>query len=160
MALRVIVALDDIGIGLDDIRACSLACFSFAVYPPPLAGEGGLAPLVLPDARLAPGTRIFKSLRFESGCSTGRRWSSTSALGALVTREARVLSSFVGTAKALFLRCGAKIELAFFFEPPVAPFLDRLPAGPAMIFGVSLARSDWIPSMAAFNFSASASNER
>lgn len=46
----------------------------------------------------------------DAGGSMGRRCSSIRDRGACFTREARVLRCFVGIARALFLRWGAKMD--------------------------------------------------
>jgi hypothetical protein len=53
----------------------------------------------------------------DAGGSIGRRCSSIRDRGACFTREARVLRCFVGIARALFLRWGAKMDFLGGLEP-------------------------------------------
>jgi len=102
------------GMGLPDAMACKRASLSAkeALFGPNAGLDETGVPGVL-DALLVWDRADADD---DAGGSTGRRCSSMSERGACLTREARVLKCFVGTARALFLRWGAKIDFFGFFD--------------------------------------------
>lgn len=194
------------GGGLPQVKARSLA--SLSVKEGPLVSDGEIDEVE--ESRsldwrgvIGPGT----SFRRDAGCSAGRRCSSMRARGACLICVARVWRCLVGTARARFRLCGAKM-VGFFFaagadssdrgiaggwnvqegvlngseapvgfaktgvKPPIFRsyetyrcFSDgrsrgrRALLGSETILGVSLFRSELMPSIAIFIFSASASSD-
>lgn len=126
-----------------------------------------------------PGRRLMRGgsgCAFDAGCgadcSVGRRCSSTKLIGARLTCDARLLRDLVGIVSAVLRFCGWKI-LGFFSTMPVLRSYvvwrcrteDRDPAIrkpllSGMSLGVRSARLALMPSIAIFNFSASASRAR
>lgn len=149
--LRTVSLLEDGG-GLPEAIARSRASLSAKADD-----EWGLTDR--PDAtgaRTSLSTRLAGPVAKEAaggvGGAVGSRCSSIRARGARRTCDARLLRCLVGTARALFLRCGVNM-VAFFAScrkpgpgrNDLVPLLLE-PAG--MIFGVNRVRSDLIPSRA------------
>ena len=111
--LFVSVLLPD-GTGLPDAMACKRA--SLSAKEALLGPNAGLDETGVPGVLDAPLAWGRADADVDAGGSTGRRCSSMSERGACLTREARVLRCFVGTARALFLRWGAKIDFFGFFD--------------------------------------------